>query len=50
VLALLLNGLLQLVELLAIPADQNDRAMLGQLECRAAAYAGGRAGDFETLP
>ena len=45
VLALFLDGFLHLVELAAVAADQDDRAVLGQLECRGAAYAGGRAGD-----
>src|SRR5262249_1488985 len=45
VLALLLDGPLHLVELSAVAADQDDRAVPGQLECRATPYAGGRAGD-----
>jgi hypothetical protein len=44
VLPFLLDGLLYFVELLAIAADQDERAVLGQLECREATYAGGRAG------
>ena len=45
VLAFLLDGLLHLVELSTVAADQDDRAVLGQFECRAATDAGGRAGD-----
>jgi hypothetical protein len=45
VLASLLDGLLHLVELLAVAADEDDRAVLGQFKCRGATYAGGRAGD-----
>jgi len=41
----LLDSLLDLVELLAVATDQDDRAVLGQLECREVTYAGGRAGD-----
>ena len=41
----LLDGLLHFAELLAVPADQHDSAVLGQLERREASYAGGRAGD-----
>ncbi len=44
-LALLLDGLLHLVELAAVATDQDDRAVLGQLESREATYAGGRAGN-----
>jgi hypothetical protein len=40
-----LDRLLHFVELLAVPANQHDSAVLGQLKCRAATYAGGRAGD-----
>jgi|GEM_PF-4795995 len=40
-----LNGRLHLGELSAASADQDDRTVLGQFECRAATDAGGRAGD-----
>jgi hypothetical protein len=45
VLPLLLDGLLHLAELSAVAADQDDPAVLGQLKCREATYAGSRAGD-----
>jgi|HubBroStandDraft_6_1064221.scaffolds.fasta_scaffold766929_1 hypothetical protein len=37
--ALLLEGLPNLIELFAVPADKYDSAVLGQLECRGATYA-----------
>ena len=40
-----LDCLLHLVELSAVATHQHDRAVPGQLECRVAADAGGRAGD-----
>jgi len=40
---------LHLVELSAVAADQDDRAVLGQLKCGAATYAGGRAGNDLSL-
>src|SRR5262249_4092556 len=45
VLALLLDRLLHFVELSAVATDQDDGAVLGQLECGAATYAEGRAGN-----
>jgi hypothetical protein len=45
VLALLRDQLSHLLELAAVAADQHDRAMFGQFECRGATDAGGRAGD-----
>jgi len=45
VLSFLLDGLLHLVELSAVSADQDDCAVLGQFECSAATNAGGRSGD-----
>jgi hypothetical protein len=44
-LALLLDDFLHLAELSAVAADEDYGAVLGQLECRAASYAGGRTGD-----
>jgi len=35
----LLEGLPNLIELFAVPADEYDSAVLGQLECRGATYA-----------
>jgi hypothetical protein len=45
VLTLLLDGLLHLGELSRVAADQDNCAVLGQFECREAAYAGGWASD-----
>ena len=45
VLAVLRDHLLHLLELAAVAADQDDRAIFGQFECRGATDAGGRAGD-----
>jgi hypothetical protein len=44
-LASFLYDLLHLSKLFTVASDQNDRAMLGQLECRGATNAGRRAGD-----
>jgi hypothetical protein len=44
VLPSLLDGLPHFVELLAVPANQRDSAVPGQLQCREASYAGGRTG------
>jgi hypothetical protein len=45
VLPFLLDGFLHFIELLAVPANQHDSAVLGHLQCREASYTGGRTGD-----